>query len=68
MTLVTEDGNGKGEVMRCGRFQRERGGKRRGSSMVPEADGTTKSGAVAREAKGDDWRLKVEDKQRKLGR
>jgi hypothetical protein len=43
-------------------------GKRRGSSMVPEADGTTKSGAVAREAKGEDWRLKVEDKQRKLGR
>jgi hypothetical protein len=34
--------------------------------MVPEVNDTAKSGAAAREAKGDDWCLKVEDDQRKL--
>jgi hypothetical protein len=42
-------------------------GRRRGSSTMPEADDTTKSSAAAREAKGGDWCLEVEDDQRKLG-
>jgi hypothetical protein len=33
--------------------------------MVPEADDTSKSGAVVREAKGGGWRLEVEYDQRK---
>jgi hypothetical protein len=36
--------------------------------MVLEADDITKSGAAIEEAKGSDWRLEVEDDQRKLGR
>jgi hypothetical protein len=33
-----------------------------------EVDNTAKSGAVAGKVEGDDWRLEVEDDQRKLGR
>jgi hypothetical protein len=43
-------------------------GRRRGGSMVPEADDTMKSGAVVGEAKGGGWYLGVEDDQRKFGR
>jgi hypothetical protein len=43
-------------------------GRRRGGSTVPEADDTTKSDAVAREAEGNSWHLEVEDNQRKLDR
>jgi hypothetical protein len=41
--------------------------RRRGYSTVPEADDTAKSDVAAREAKGGDWSLEVEDDQRKLG-
>jgi hypothetical protein len=36
-------------------------GRRQGGSTVPEANDTTKSGAVAGEAEGGNWRLEVED-------
>jgi hypothetical protein len=49
-------------------FLKGKWGRRRGDSMVPEADDTTKSSAAAREAEGDSWHLEVEDDQRKLGR
>jgi hypothetical protein len=35
--------------------------RRRGGSMVPEADDTVKSGTTAGEAEGTCWRLEVED-------
>jgi hypothetical protein len=35
---------------------------------MPEAYNIAKSGAVAGEAEGDDWRLEVKDDQMKLGR
>jgi hypothetical protein len=35
---------------------------------MPEADDTMKSSMAARETEGGDWRLEVEDDQRKLGR
>jgi subtilisin-like proprotein convertase family protein len=43
-------------------------GRRQGSSTMSEADDTTKSGALAKEVEGGDWRLEVEDDQGKLGR
>jgi hypothetical protein len=47
-------------------FSEGNGGRRRGSSTVPEANDTTKSGTTVGEAEGCGWRLKVEDDQRKL--
>jgi hypothetical protein len=52
MMLVTEDGNGEGEVMGCNHFLEGKRGRRRGGSMVPEADDTVKSGVAAREVEG----------------
>jgi hypothetical protein len=42
-------------------------GRRRGSSTVPKADDTTKSGVAAMEVEGGGWLLEVENDQRKLG-
>jgi hypothetical protein len=36
-------------------------GRRRGGSIVPEADDTVKSGAATGEVKGGNWRLEAED-------
>jgi hypothetical protein len=49
-------------------FSEGKTGRRRGGSTVPEADDTTKSGLTIWEAEGDNWRIDVEDHQRKLGR
>jgi subtilisin-like proprotein convertase family protein len=49
-------------------FSEEKRGTKRGGSTVPEADAIAKSGMVTGEVKGGDWRLEVEDYQRKLGR
>jgi subtilisin-like proprotein convertase family protein len=42
-------------------FSEEKRGRRQGGSTVPEANDTTKSGAVAGEAEGGNWRLEIED-------
>jgi hypothetical protein len=42
--------------------------RKRGSSTVPAANNTTKSGAATRVAEGCSWRLEVKNDQRKLGR
>jgi hypothetical protein len=46
-------------------FSEGKRGRRRGGSMVSEADDASKSGAVVREAEGGGWRLEVEYDQRK---
>jgi hypothetical protein len=48
-------------------FFEEKRERRRGSSMMPAANNTMKSGAVTGVAEGDGWRLEVKDDQRKLG-
>jgi subtilisin-like proprotein convertase family protein len=42
-------------------FSEGKRGRRQGGSTVPEANDTTKSGAVAGEAEDGNWRLEVED-------
>jgi hypothetical protein len=64
MIPVMRDGNGEGEKMRCGHFQR--GGEAR-RSMVSEVDDTMNSGTTVGEVEGGSWCLEVEDDQRKLG-
>jgi hypothetical protein len=68
MVPVMGDENGEGEAMH-GVWSILKGnrGRGRGSSMVPKADDTVKSGAAVGEAEGSCC-LKVEDDQRKLGR
>jgi hypothetical protein len=48
-------------------FLKGKWGRRRGGSMVPEADDTTKSNIVGGEAEGNNWHLEVKNDQRKLG-
>jgi hypothetical protein len=45
--MAPATGDGNREAIRCGHFRR---GRRRDSSMVPEAYDTTKCGTVANEA------------------
>jgi hypothetical protein len=49
MVPVMGDGNGEGEVMGCGYFQR---GRRQGGSMVREVGSIAKSGTTTGEAEG----------------
>jgi hypothetical protein len=49
-------------------FSKGKRGRWRGSFTASEVDDTVKSNMAAGEAKGGDWRLEVEDDQRKLGR
>jgi hypothetical protein len=52
MTPVTRYGNGEGGDNGVQLFLEGKRGRRRGGSMVPEADDTTKSCVVIREAEG----------------
>jgi subtilisin-like proprotein convertase family protein len=45
----------------------KRGRRPAGSTVFIVHETTTKSSVLAGEAKGDDWRLEVEDDQRKYG-
>jgi hypothetical protein len=68
MVPVTGDGNGEGDAMHgVWSFSEGNRGRGRGSSTVPKADDTMKSGTAVEEAEGGCC-PKVEDDQRKMGR
>jgi subtilisin-like proprotein convertase family protein len=49
-------------------FSEEKRERRQGGSIVMKVDDTMKIDAVTEKVKGGNWRLEVEDEQRKLGR